>query len=291
MKIPTRPDNESARLEALHSLNILDTPPEERFDRLTRLAQKIFNVPITLISLVDKDRQWFKSRQGTETTETARNISFCGHAILQNSTLIVEDALQDARFADNPLVIYDPNIRFYAGHPLLGPGGHKIGTFCLIDHAPRTLTAHEQSILEDLAAVAQDELNIALLSEAFTEQQEFATHLSNVLDNLLDGIILFDNEGIIQAINPATQNMFGYDSTEAVGININMLVPDLVPPDTVASPAPLLSIGREMEGYHRDGFHFPLLVDLSEYRQGRQILRIASVRNSSVNKYTGQPLS
>jgi PAS domain S-box-containing protein len=290
MQIPARPANETARLEALRSLNILDTPPEERFDRLTRLAQKIFNVPITLISLVDEDRQWFKSRQGLETSQTARDISFCGHAILQNTPMIVEDALLDSRFADNPLVVYDPHIRFYAGYPLLGPGGHKIGSFCLIDHAPRRLTTLELSILADLTAIAQDELNIAVLSEAFAEQQEFAAHLSNVLDNLLDGIILFDHQGLIQAINPATQSLFGYDSTEATGIHINMLIPHLVPPETMVSTTPLLGIGREMEGYHRDGFHFPLLVDLSEYRQGRQILRIASVRNNSVNKYTGDTL-
>ncbi len=158
MKKPDIPDNESTRLQSLRSLDILDTAPEERFDRVTRLARKLFGVPIALVSLVDEHRQWFKSRQGLEATETPRDISFCGHTILSEETFIIEDTRQDKRFADNPLVAGDPNIRFYAGHPLSLDNGDRLGTLCLIDSNPRELDSEELVILEDLAAMVSAEL-------------------------------------------------------------------------------------------------------------------------------------
>jgi len=118
VKTPEYPDNESSRLDTLHALNILDTSHEERFDRLTRLAKRVLGVPIALVSLVDTNRQWFKSKQGLEATETPRDISFCGHAILGDEILVIEDATRDERFHDNPLVTGEPGIRFYAGYPL-----------------------------------------------------------------------------------------------------------------------------------------------------------------------------
>ena len=151
--------NESQRLAALLGLDILDTPPEERFDRITRLAQRFFKVPITLISLVDAHRQWFKSRQGLSASETPLEMSFCAHAIKQSDPLVVPDARSDARFSDNPLVTGDPNIRFYAGCPLSAPDGSRVGTLCLIDQKPRKLTAEELIVLQELGAMAQDELN------------------------------------------------------------------------------------------------------------------------------------
>lgn len=117
---PAFPLDEANRLATLRGLNILDTPPEERFDRLTRLAQQLINVPIAVVSLVDSNRQWFKSCQGLDASETPRNISFCGHAILDNELFVIPDALLDTRFSDNPLVTGAPNIRFYAGQPLKG---------------------------------------------------------------------------------------------------------------------------------------------------------------------------
>ena len=158
MKTPDTPHNEALRLRALRSLNILDTPPEARFDRLTRLAKSIFNVPIALISLIDEDRQWFKSCIGLEARETTREISFCGHAILGDSVFIIEDASQDERFADNPLVLNDPKIRFYAGWPLRHVDGSNLGTLCIIDTVPRVLRADELDTLRDLAEVAEAEL-------------------------------------------------------------------------------------------------------------------------------------
>jgi len=164
MQKPDIPENEAERLSTLTRLNILDTAPEERFDRLTRLAQRLFNVPIALVSLVDENRQWFKSCQGLSVSETSRDISFCGHAILGDDIFYIPDALQDERFADNPLVTDEPNIRFYLGCPLFAANGHKLGTLCLIDNQPHELNDEDFKLLHDLANMAQDEINGVLLA-------------------------------------------------------------------------------------------------------------------------------
>lgn len=158
---PQLPADETARLMSLHSLRILDTPAESRFDRLTRMARRVFGVEISLVSLVDSDRQWFKSKQGLTACETSRDVSFCGHAILEKDVLIVSDATEDIRFADNPLVLGDPAIRFYAGCPLTDPNGFRIGTLCLIDSEPRGMTDDEVETLRDLAAMVEDEISIS----------------------------------------------------------------------------------------------------------------------------------
>lgn len=155
---PPLPIDEAFRLESLRSLNILDTSAEERFDRLTRLAKRLFGVQIALISLVDANRQWFKSCQGLDVTETPREVSFCGHAILSNNIMVIPDALLDERFHDNPLVVDDPKIRFYAGCPLTEPNGSNLGTFCVIDQKPRDLDEGERELLRDLARMAEREI-------------------------------------------------------------------------------------------------------------------------------------
>lgn len=158
MLAPALPPDEATRVAALRSLNILDTSAEERFDRLTRLAKRLFGVPIALVSLIDADRQWFKSCFGLNMPETSRDISFCGHAILDDDILMIPDALLDERFFDNPLVTGDPCIRFYAGHPLRVPNGSKLGTLCLIDVKARELDDEERELLRDLARMAEQEL-------------------------------------------------------------------------------------------------------------------------------------
>lgn len=168
MQSPANPDNEAQRLETLHALRILDSAPEERFDRLTRMARRMFGVQISLVSIVDSDRQWFKSRQGLDAAETPRKVSFCGHAILGDDVFTVEDASRDERFHDNPLVTGDPNVRFYAGCPLRVSNGHKMGTLCLIDDKPRKLNEEDRLLLEDLAKMAEQEiaaLQLATLDE------------------------------------------------------------------------------------------------------------------------------
>ncbi|PPC94179.1 MAG: GGDEF domain-containing protein [Methylotenera sp.] len=164
MQKPLLPENEVARLSTLKSLNLLDKPPQERFDRITRLARKLFNVPTSLVTLVDTDRQWFLSAFGLDVKETSRNISFCGHAILGDEVFTVNDATEDIRFTDNPLVTGSPNIRFYAGCPISAFDGSKVGTLCIFDQNPRELKEEEQSLLQDLSDMVAQEINTLQLA-------------------------------------------------------------------------------------------------------------------------------
>ena len=169
MKPAKQTPDEPSRLASLRDLNILDTPAEERFDRITRIACKALGVPIALVSLVDEGRQWFKSNQGLEAMETPRDISFCGHAIEEEQMLVVGDAGIDDRFADNPLVTGETHIRFYAGKPIKSPDGKNIGTLCVIDTVSRNIGAEERQVLEDLASIVETELGAAALTEAQLE--------------------------------------------------------------------------------------------------------------------------
>jgi type IV pilus assembly protein PilB len=155
---PRTPLNEADRLVELRSLQVLDTPREERFDALTREAQEKFNVPMAFVTLVDGERQWFKSAQGLEATETSRDISFCAHAIHKDEVLVVPDAALDPRFAENPLVTGDPRMRFYAGYPLRSPGGYRLGTLCIVDRQPRDFGPEEEQTLRDLGQLVESEL-------------------------------------------------------------------------------------------------------------------------------------
>ncbi|WP_326540971.1 GAF domain-containing protein [Pseudorhodoferax sp.] len=153
------PADEEPRLRALQALMVLDTPPEERFDRVVRFAAEQLEMPMALVSLVDGERQWFKSRIGLDVPQTGRDVAFCAHAILQPETFVVEDALLDARFADNPLVTGAPHIRFYAGAPLSAPGGQRVGTLCVLDHRPRTLDAVQMAVLQALRTLVNEALS------------------------------------------------------------------------------------------------------------------------------------
>lgn len=172
MKAPEFPSNEPERQKALESLNILETAIEERFERVTRLASRLIGVPIAAVSLVDNNRQWFKSIQGLNETETSREISFCGHTILGDEVLVVEDATKDERFQDNPSVTGAPGIRFYAGCPVRSPDGHRIGSLCVIDRAPRSLTASQLEDLKDLAAMVEVEIKSNQLAVAQVRMNE-----------------------------------------------------------------------------------------------------------------------
>lgn len=166
MQAPPTPIDETQRLRSLITLGVLDTTPEDRFDRITRIACRAFGVPIALVSLVDRNRQWFKSKQGLDACETSREVSLCGHAILQDGPLIVEDALRDPRFADNPLVIGPPNIRFYAGQPVHGVSGLRVGTLCIIDQQPRRLLDEDLKLLADLAGMIDRELSLIAVASS-----------------------------------------------------------------------------------------------------------------------------
>lgn len=158
MQAPAKPSNEELRIETLRQFLILDTPPEERFDNLTRAAAAFFRVQIAVVSLVDVNRQWFKSACGLDAKETPRDVSFCGHAILQDDVMVVPDTLLDERFIDNPLVTGEPKIRFYAGAPLKARNGVNVGTLCLIDREAKNLSPADLDMLKDMAKVVVQEL-------------------------------------------------------------------------------------------------------------------------------------
>ena len=174
MKAPQIPENESDRLLALNSYQILDTLDEEEYDSITKVASEICQTPITVISLVDKDRQWFKSKVGLEASETAREISFCGHAINSpNDIFIVSDARKDERFHDNPLVEGNPNIVFYAGVPLVDEDGFALGTLCAIDSKPRTLTENQLAALKVLSKKAVALLTLKKKKMQLEQEKKF----------------------------------------------------------------------------------------------------------------------
>lgn len=160
------PADEEERHKSLKSLNILETAMEERFERVTRLASRLLDMPISAITLLDGQRQWFKSVQGLNASETSRDVSFCAHAVLGDEIMQVEDACKDERFHDNPLVTGDPGIRFYAGHPVKAPDGRTIGALCVIDRKPRSLTPHQIEDLKDLAAMVEIEIKSEQMASA-----------------------------------------------------------------------------------------------------------------------------
>jgi len=200
---------EDRRLEELQRYAILDTPPEQPFERITALAARILDTPISLISFIDRDRQWFKSCFGWDERQTSRDISFCTHVLGSAGPLVVPDATQDARFSNNPLVTNDPYIRFYAGAPLSTSDGQVLGTLCVLDTKPRGLTKDELDTLVDLAAVAVDELELrrsltngrdaettvtealARAREAEDERRRFLSSMSHELRTPLNAILGF----------------------------------------------------------------------------------------------------
>ena len=218
--------DEASRLDALRALKLLDTPAEERFDTITRRARTSFNVPIALITLVDSDRQWFKSRDGLELEETSRASSFCSHAILQDDVYIVGDAQADPKFSDNPLVTGNPHIRFYAGKPLRSPEGKKIGTLCLIDRVPRQFGEDEQARLQSMAAWAEREIEGYAAETSALGRLENRLRLAHAFENSSDGIIGTDLFGKIESINEAACSMFRYRAPDIIGRNIRELIPE-----------------------------------------------------------------
>ena len=251
---PTPPD-EAERLELLHALNLLDTPAEPVFDRITRLVAQILNVPIALVSLVDADRQWFKSRVGLEATETPREVAFCAHAITQTAPMIVVDATQDARFEDNPLVTGNPNIRFYAGVPLRSAGGLAIGTLCAIDSKPRQLSADETNILIDLAALVSKEVQLReaviltrhQISHSAQAIEAVEARFRTVFERAGVGIALVAPDGGWIRVNEALCQIVGYSEDELIKLTFQ----DITHPDDLNTDLSLLRqlIDDEVDRY------------------------------------------
>ncbi|MBI3593381.1 MAG: response regulator [Nitrospirae bacterium] len=213
----------------MENIKILDTDPEERFDRITRLAANFYDMPISVLTLVDANRQWFKSSYGLKINETTRDISFCGHTILSDKFFIIPDALLDPRFLDNPLVTHEPFIRFYAGISLRNEEGYKIGSLAIIDRRPRNLQEENLLSLTDLAKIAETELNSAIFSKHLIERGNL---LDAIVDSCPECIKLVDSEGTLVNINLIGARMMGADSLDQlIGKSIYPLV---VPKDSEA---------------------------------------------------------
>lgn len=279
MQPPALPENELQRLAALRRQALLDTPAEERFDRLTRLARQMFGTQMALISLVDAERQWFKSRQGLDACETGRDVSFCGHAILGTDIFQVADACLDVRFADNPLVSGPPHIRFYAGAPLFTEDGYCVGTLCIIDDQPRQLTVNELLALRDLADCAEGELNqINVL-----QQRQALNQFKSTLDHTLDCVFILDpltlrytyaNQGALLHI--------GYGMDELLAMSPHDINPSLNTERAHEMAAKLrsgelTSLTLETEHRHKDGRLIPSEVFLQYIAPANEPARFVSI--------------
>lgn len=206
------PRNEANRVATLRSLGILDTPREDRFDRYTRIATRVFDVPIALISLVDANRQWFKSAEGLDGNETPRDISFCGHAILGDGVFEVRNAQHDPRFRDNPLVLEPPNIRFYAGAPLEAPDRHKLGTLCIIDTVPRQLNSNDKTMLKNLADMVVGEMTRYVDADAGRSHRSAQTitgaeFFKSIPDERGLSVLLFDIDDVLESHDEVNSGM------------------------------------------------------------------------------------
>lgn len=229
MKIPGKHPEETRRLAALRGLQILDTPAEDGLDGLTRLAQELFDVPIALISLVDENRQWFKSCHGLGISETHRDVSFCAYAVANDAPFVIEDTSRDPTFADHPLVTGTPYMRFYAGHPLRPQDALPVGTLCLIDTRPRTFGPKEHRRLAMLAAQAEELLRLHLLRIEETDKQAEIKHLSSllrgVLDSSRDPIYARSTRGRYLTANRACLDKLGLDDVPLDPLKVEELLP------------------------------------------------------------------
>ncbi|MBK1697471.1 ATP-binding protein [Rhodovibrio salinarum] len=217
--------SEPDRLHALYQYEVLDSPPEPSFDRLTALAARLFNVSIALVSLIDRDRQWFKSMHGLRTRETSTRLSFCKHTLAGDTVLVVPDATDDARFADNALVTGAPYIRFYAGAPLITPDGYNLGSLCIIDDKPRAgLSEADQRTLQDLADIAVDELELRRHHrEKETGLRQQAERVTHAVELAQDAISLLNADNRFVYINRATATLYGYPVDELLGQPLDLI--------------------------------------------------------------------
>lgn len=215
------PDHEEHRLRTLEQYDVLDAPPRKALDRVTRLATRVFNVPMALVNVIDREHQWSLSSCGLELDRTSREVSFCAHAIEQHGIMVVEDARADERFADNPLVTDEPHIRFYAGAPITAPTGYHLGTLCLLDDEPRSFSMEDRETLADLAGIVMDELTLrhyaSGLDASRQAHQETSEQRKRILESITDAFIALDDEWQFTYVNAQAEALLERSRDELVG--------------------------------------------------------------------------
>jgi len=244
MQIARMRDDEAAAIAALRALDVLDSGPESEFDALVRVASLVCGAPISVISLVDTERQWFKANIGLPgASETPRDVAFCAHAVLDDALFEIPDATRDARFMDNPLVTGSPDIRFYAGAPVRLSSGERIGTVCVIDREPRQLNDMQREVLKCLAEAASKALEGRRALREVQAAGELAARAALVMQHSADAIISVSADGLVKRWNPAAEALFGYRADDIVGHGARLLVP----PDRAGEE---LAVGARMANGH-----------------------------------------
>lgn len=277
---------EADRLHMLRVYEILDTGPEASFDRLVSLAARIFTVPMAFVSLVDEQRQWYKSCFGMSIQESPH--SFCAHAIESDDVLVIPDTTLDVRFAEDPSVVAAPRVRFYAGAPLVVEGGQALGTLCLIDTVPRPdLTMEQRTLLKDLAASVVSELE---LRRALLAQRRSETIRQAILDAALDSVVTMNQEGRVTEWNPAAERMFGFTRDEVLGEDLS----ELIIPSPLrnahrrglahyleSGEGPVLGKRIELSALRKDGSEFPCELAITAFNIGSGVMFTAYLRDLS----------
>jgi PAS domain S-box-containing protein len=286
--------NEKNRLIALKRYEILDTPAKLEFDDLTQLASLICQTPISLISLVDETRQWFKSRVGIEVCETHRSLSFCQHAIEGSELMEIADALEDERFCNNPLVTGEPYIRFYAGAPLTTPDGHRIGTLCVIDQVPRRLSREQRDGLVRLARHIMRQLESrvdhAKLIQSSWALRESYERTEQIIDSALDAVVAMDMDGLIISWNPQAEVIFGWSAGEVIGQKMSQVI---IPPSyreayehghrhfVQTGQTTVLNRRLKFSALRQDGTEFPVELTIAKVMVGGKAQFSAFIRDLS----------
>ncbi|HEX5362248.1 MAG TPA: ATP-binding protein [Fluviicoccus sp.] len=259
----TAPYYEIERLEALHALQILDTPPEERFDRLVRIARDALDIPIVLIALIDAERYQAKACLGLDAREGPREHTFCDWVIRHDTDLVVRNTLTDPQFATLPAVTQE-GVRFYAGVPLhAGQQRLPVGTLCVMDTEPRTLSPTQLSLLKELADVVEQQMELQHALDAVRELNEQRVRLYAIFESVAEGIMIIDDRGIIENFNPALLEMFGYNAIELPGQSAEVLIPGLLSEHSVLEYAGSRLKDNHHEGRRRNGEFFPLEISAS----------------------------
>jgi len=260
MIAPVLPENEEERLASLHALELLDSPSEQRFDQIVSLTKAVMGVPIAYIALIDSDRQWFKSKVGLcdAVTQTPRDESFCGHAILQDTPLVVADALKDPRFFDNPMVTGEPYVRFYAGHPLQSQSGHNVATLCVVDTSPRAFSEDDMNRFTHLAAMAQRELG--MLGVIATQRDMIETR----------NALVASQQALARELSEAADYVYQFLPAREVGID----EPVHIDYQFIASSR----LGGDLLGYHDidDDHQAFWLLDVTGHGVGASLLSVSA---------------